>query len=108
MDWPYLENRLAGEKMWNSDPTGKRDSNYILTEYTKKHYEIIKFDKDIPPDLHHHNTNSANSNREPLGSNAGRASSASVRSDGRRAAGRVSSASTSSARSNTRDLRAAV
>jgi hypothetical protein len=108
MDWPYLENRLAGEKMWNSDPTGKRDSNYILTEYTKKHYEIIKFDKDIPPNLHHHNTNSANSNREPLGSDTRRAGGASVRSDGRRAAGRVSSASTSSARSNTRDLRAAV
>ena len=58
--------------------------------------------------LDQHVANNTSSNNEPLGSNAGRAGSTSVRSDGRRAASGVGSADTTSASSDTSDLGAVV
>jgi len=54
--------------------------------------------------LDHEEASSTSGNNEPLGSNAGRASSAGVRSNRRRAASWVGSADTASAGSNTGDL----
>jgi hypothetical protein len=59
-----------------------------------------------PSFLNHHQASNTSNNREPLGSNVGRAGSAGVRSDRSRAdrASRVGSANTASASHDTGDL----
>jgi hypothetical protein len=98
--------------------TRKRKSPHARrpTDRAMQHYEIHQIKKEtiliqISQDLgslNHHQTSNTSSNREPLGSNARRASSAGVRSDRSRAdgAGRVGGANTAAAGHDAGDLSA--